>query len=164
MKPTLARLLVAFQRAIQLREYEPLDGDRLEREAKELIGDFNATLTECREILEDNRGIIKDGAGFVQNVIWGTSTQTRVDELRKRIQLHIQKIELFMGSVRLEQSNTIVDGIQEILYHARELRGLSSDTVGAHTRMAPLSIPRSSGHQSAIFLHRHWQYLSRTWL
>lgn len=126
LQPALRRLAAAFETALQLRDTR--DRELLRREAKELIGDFNATLKECREILENNRGIVKDGAGFVQNVMWGQSTQKKVDEQRTRIQFHVQKIEFFMESVRLEQSNARDGDIQEILAHTRELRGLSLNT------------------------------------
>jgi hypothetical protein len=128
LRPTLRRLLPALERTLQLCDPSSSCEEPLKREARELIGDFNATLEECREILENNRGIVRDGSGFVQDVIWGASTHKRVEELRNRIQFHIQKIEIFMASVRLEQSNTIDDGIQELLVHIRELRGLSSET------------------------------------
>ena len=128
LRPTLRRLLTEFERALQLRDPGSLDDELLRREAKELIGDFNATLEECREILVNNSGIIRDGSGFIQDVKWGASTHERVKELRNRIQFHIQKIDIFMGSIRLEQSNTVVDGIQELLVHIRKIGGLTSET------------------------------------
>src|SRR4051812_39570884 len=89
LQPTLKRLLDAFEWA---------DGEVHQKEAKELIGDFNGTLKECRELLGNHKGILRDGAGFVQNVRWGLSTQKRVDELRARIQFHIQTINLFLAT------------------------------------------------------------------
>ncbi|KAJ9638211.1 hypothetical protein H2199_006898 [Coniosporium tulheliwenetii] len=149
LQPALKRLVVAFEAALQLRDTR--DRELLRREAKELIGDFNATLKECREILENNKGIVKDGAGFVQNVMWGQSTQKKVDEQRTRIQFHVQKIEFFMESVRLEQSNARDGDIQEILAHTRELRGLS-----LNTSLEPIpeyrQLPLEHGYE-ALYLH-----------
>lgn len=126
--PALSRLLVALEDTFQLRDHGSPDSEPLRREAKELIDDCNATLQECREILNKNKGIRKDGSGFLDDVSWGLSTEERANELRHRIQLHTQKINIFMESIRLEQSNTVVDVIQEILAHTRELRGLSPET------------------------------------
>jgi hypothetical protein len=128
LQPALNRLLEGFARALHLRDHGPLDSEPLQREARELIGDFNTTLKECRTILSNNKEILRDRSGFVQNVKWGLSTEKQVDELRTRIQFHIQKIQIFMESIRLEQSNTLVNGMQELLVHTRALRGLSSDT------------------------------------
>jgi hypothetical protein len=127
LQPALGRLLNGFERALHLRDRDPLGSERLQREARELIGDFTATLKECRSILSNNKEIVRDKSGFVQNLKWGLSTEKRIDELRTRIQFHIQKIQIFMESIRLEQSNTLIDGMQELLVHTRVPRGLSSN-------------------------------------
>ncbi|KAF1814074.1 hypothetical protein P152DRAFT_303584 [Eremomyces bilateralis CBS 781.70] len=126
LQPTLKRLLSAFNRSLLHRGSDSPDDDLLRREAKGLIGDFNVTLKECKELLETHKGIVRDGTGFIDNVIWGASTKKRVDDLRARLQSDIQRIEFFLESVKLEQYNSQAGDIQEILTNTRQLLGLST--------------------------------------
>ena len=88
----------------------------LKRESEELIGDFNSTLKECREIMVSNVSLQRDRAGFIQNVVWGASTQKKVDDLRTRIQFHSQKIYLVIEPVHLRLATNIAGDVSEILF------------------------------------------------
>ncbi len=88
----------------------------LQRESQELIGDFTATLAECREILVRHVSLQRDRAGFIQNVVWAASTQKKVDDLRARIQFHTQKIYLVIEPVQLRLATNIAGDVAEILW------------------------------------------------
>lgn len=86
------------------------------RDLKDLVGDFNQTLKECRQILETPRfvGLRTGGAGFVQNIAWAVSSQEKVDALRRRIQFHTQKISLIIQPVKLGLLSTMGERLDEI--------------------------------------------------
>ena len=119
----LRQLQDAFLQALVHNEEIDLDSsgtnsrkNPLERESQELVGDFNATLAECREILTRHISLQRDRAGFIQNVVWAASVQKKVDELRIRIQFHAQKIYLIIEPVQLRLATNIAGDVSEILY------------------------------------------------
>ena len=119
----LRQLRDALQQAVEQSDDLDLDAqgtyarsNPLKRESEELIGDFNSTLKECREILVSNVSLQRDRAGFIQNVVWNASTQKRVDDLRTRIQFHCQKIYLVIEPVQLKLATNIAGDVSEILF------------------------------------------------
>ena len=119
----LRQLRDALQQALNQSEDLDLDSpfthsrpNPLKRESEELVGDFNSTLKECREIVVSNVSLQRDRAGFIQNVVWGASTQKKVDDLRTRIQFHSQKIYLVIEPVQLRLATNIAGDVSEILF------------------------------------------------
>lgn len=61
----------------------------------DIVGDYNATLNECRELLRMNRRYLST-TGVIKNVSWNALVQPSVDRLRNRIIFHNTKIQLFL--------------------------------------------------------------------
>jgi hypothetical protein len=58
---------------------------------REIIGDYEATLQECTELLNRNRRY-RVGGGPLRNIEWNVLVQPSVDRMRERIILHNSKI------------------------------------------------------------------------
>ncbi len=115
----LRQLRDALEQALDL-DFDSTDTNSghtsLKRESQELVGDFAATLAECREILVGHVSLQRDRAGFIQNVVWAASTQKKVEDLRARIQFHTQKIYLVIEPVQLRIATNIAGDVAEILW------------------------------------------------
>jgi hypothetical protein len=57
----------------------------------QIIGDYNATLEECRELIDANRRYWM-GSNMFRNLEWNVLVQPRADQLRQRIALHNAKV------------------------------------------------------------------------
>lgn len=97
----------------------------LKQEADRLIGDFLRTLRECEKILQthikldDKRGTVLD------NAFWASSTQGRIEDLRRRIQAHADKIALFIEPVKMRLDSDVVANTYDILEILTEHVGLT---------------------------------------
>jgi hypothetical protein len=97
----------------------------LKQEADTLIGDFVSTLTDCQTLLmahvkfDSKRGTILD------NFFWHASTQAQVEDLRRRVQAHADKISLFVEPVRLQLDTDIAAKTHDILHILMVHVGLS---------------------------------------
>jgi hypothetical protein len=102
------------------------DALSLRYDTKELVGDFHQTLEQCKEILVKHVRLQRSHAGVIQNVIWATTSQDKVDALRRKIQFHTQKIYLIIEPVKLEILTTMDEKLDEILYLMRAQLSISS--------------------------------------
>lgn len=57
----------------------------------EIVGDYDGTLRECRELLESNIRY-RGGSGPLRNLEWNILVQPTADRLRQRIILHNSKV------------------------------------------------------------------------
>jgi len=89
--------------------------EQLKSEAEDIVGDFQKTLEECRILLQKHITLDGRRASVIDNLFWGLSTQKRVEELRKRIQFHTQKIYLVIEPVQLGLIRNIDCNVNEIL-------------------------------------------------
>jgi hypothetical protein len=97
-----------------LVDFEPLQVT-LKAEADELVGDFKATLEECRDLLKNYVKFERKSGTFLDNLFWHASTQAMVEDLRRRIQSHTYKISLFVEPVKLRLTSDILANTHDIL-------------------------------------------------
>lgn len=57
----------------------------------EIVGDYDGTLRECRELLDSNTRY-RGGSGPLRNLEWNILVQPTADRLRQRIILHNSKV------------------------------------------------------------------------
>lgn len=57
----------------------------------EIVGDYEGTLRECRELLESNARY-RGGSSPFRNLEWNLLVQPTADQLRQRIILHNSKV------------------------------------------------------------------------
>lgn len=72
------------------KDWDLLGADRSSLD--EIIGDYEATLNECQQLLERNRRYSQT-TGPVRNIEWNINIMPRVDYLRSRIRMHTSRIE-----------------------------------------------------------------------
>ncbi|KAJ3519725.1 hypothetical protein NM208_g14011 [Fusarium decemcellulare] len=93
---SLAELEKAVGRAQEsLRNHGAWDTDNLGGDRVsllEIIGDYNATLFECHQLLEDNRRYAQT-TGPIRNIDWNINIMPQVEHLRSRIQMHTSRIQ-----------------------------------------------------------------------
>ena len=58
----------------------------------EVTGDFYGTLRECQTLLRDRARFGRNEASFVHTVLWNTSAEREVNNLRERVHLHETKL------------------------------------------------------------------------
>lgn len=87
----------------------------LKQEADKLIGNFLQTLQECKTLLQAHFKLDNKKGTILDNAFWGASTQAKVEDLRRRIQAHANKISLFIEPVRMRLDSDVVSNTHEIL-------------------------------------------------
>lgn len=99
----------------------------------EIIGDYHATLTECRRLLEENREF-RSASNFAYNIEWAMRIQPKVDHLRKRLEAHNAKIAILLKPLELNLLSEIhydlaarIDAVHRSVLH---LQGLLIPDVG----------------------------------
>jgi hypothetical protein len=97
----------------------------LKQEADTLIGDFVSTLTDCQTLLMAHVKFDSKKGTVLDNFFWHTSTQDQVEDLRRRIQAHADKISLFVAPVRLQLETDIAAKTHDILHILMVHVGLS---------------------------------------
>ncbi len=160
----------------------PLD-PALERDRKALVGDFEATLEECRKLLADTVGASKATINFAANAWYHISTSRAVDALIDRIKFHINKITLVTKPLELGLLHNIVENVAIM---RRQLMEVHSVVVGGTpaSEIRPLPIPEiiltrltqafnsdqpedfSNGHEKrveSIFAVLHSSFLESTY-
>jgi hypothetical protein len=115
LETRLEQLKTAFETALNRYEQPNLDARDLRDDLQDVIGDFQKTINQSVEILTKNVKLRRNGAGFIDNIIWAASSQEKVDALGRRIQFHTQKIYLVMEPVTLGLLTTIDGKVDEIL-------------------------------------------------
>ena len=102
----------------------------------EVAGDFRKTLEECDALLKDHSKFQYSQANFVENVIWWSSVEGEVENLKEQVRFHMMKltfiakpfeIQLLIGIKReLQLLRRDVDEIRTILIHGLQNRDESS--------------------------------------
>ncbi|RBR12934.1 uncharacterized protein FIESC28_08425 [Fusarium coffeatum] len=67
----------------------------------EIIGDYDATLRECRQLLEDNRRYAET-TGPIKNIGWNISVMPQVEHLRGRLQMHSSRIQHILKPFQID--------------------------------------------------------------
>ncbi|KIM98695.1 hypothetical protein OIDMADRAFT_57041 [Oidiodendron maius Zn] len=120
----------------------------LKQEADTLIGDFVSTLTDCQTLLRAHAVFDSRRGTILDNLFWHTSTQAQVEDLRRRIQAHADKISLFVEPVRLQLATDTAAQTHDILEILMEHVGLSR-------RIELPNIPSSLDEKFRDALSRH---------
>lgn len=94
------------------------------RPLSQAVGDFQATLTECKKLLGDHDRFQRDPAGFVDNILWHTGTQKDVDILRERVHFHSTKLLVITKPFELYLLLEIRQELQALRKDVADLRGL----------------------------------------
>lgn len=82
----------------------------------EVTGDFHGTLQECQTLLENRVKFGRDEANFVTNVLWHSSTEREVNNLRERVHLHETKLFFAIKPFEIQ----LLIGIRSQLIKLRE--------------------------------------------
>ncbi|KAL2038376.1 hypothetical protein N7G274_009027 [Stereocaulon virgatum] len=102
----------------------------------EVAGDFKKTLEECDALLKDHSKFQYSQAGFIENVIWWSSVEGDVNNLKERVRFHMMKltfvakpfeIQLLLGiKHELQELRKDVNEIKTILVNGLQNRDTSS--------------------------------------
>lgn len=91
----------------------------VERDRKELVGDFNKTLKECHNFLVENPQLLH---GIVDNVQWHLGgAQSKITILRGRIQSHSTKILLVIKPLEVSLLTDVARDVRIITHQVRRL-------------------------------------------
>jgi hypothetical protein len=94
----------------------------VERDRKELVGDFNRTLKECHNFLVENSQLLHGSAGILDNVQWHLGgTQSKITILRGRIQSHSTKILLIIKPLEVSLLADVARDVRIITHQVRRL-------------------------------------------
>ncbi|KAJ4014616.1 hypothetical protein NW752_007387 [Fusarium irregulare] len=67
----------------------------------EIIGDYNGTLRECEQLLDDNRRYAET-TGPIKNIGWNISVMPQVEHLRGRLQMHSSRIQHILKPFQID--------------------------------------------------------------
>ncbi|KAM0418280.1 hypothetical protein ACHAPD_004638 [Fusarium lateritium] len=82
------------------RARDSLGGDQYS--LLEVIGDYNATLMECDQLLRDNRRYAET-TGPIKNIDWNINIMPQVEHLRGRIQMHSTRIQHVLKPFQMDE-------------------------------------------------------------
>lgn len=94
--------------------YDPLAND-FDTERCHFIGDFTATLEECKTVLQQNKNLHTRGSNIFRNVDWKLRVESKVTDLRKRIEFHSTKILLVIDRLSLTLLTDIDAKVDDLL-------------------------------------------------
>ncbi|KAH7173287.1 uncharacterized protein B0J16DRAFT_389171 [Fusarium flagelliforme] len=86
------------------RNHGALDNDKLGGDRNtlfEIIGDYNATLRECRQLLNDNQ-FYEETTGPIRNISWNINVMPQVEHLRGRIQMHTSRVQHILKPFQID--------------------------------------------------------------
>ncbi|UZP36990.1 hypothetical protein NXS19_004806 [Fusarium pseudograminearum] len=129
---TLHRSLTDLENAVRraqqsLRSHEVWDINSLcgdQDSLLEIIGDYNATLEECYQLLKDNK-LYAETTGPIKNVNWNISIMPQVQHLRSRIQMHTSRIQHILKPFEIDLFTNIHQELnRRFMSIHRDLRGI----------------------------------------
>ncbi|KAJ4347249.1 uncharacterized protein N0V89_011189 [Didymosphaeria variabile] len=93
----------------------------------EIIGDYHATLKDCKQLLEENREF-RTARNFAYNIEWTLMIQPKVTHLRKRLDAHNSKIAILLKPLELNLLSEIhhdlaarIDAVHQSVLHLHGL-------------------------------------------
>ena len=117
----------------------------------EVIGDFYGTLRECQTLLDNRAKFGRNEANFVTNVLWHTTIEREVNNLKERVHLHETKlffvikpfeIQLLIGIrsqlIKLSENVEVLKGLVVTLH---ENDNLERGALKIHPAVQMLQIP-----------------------
>jgi hypothetical protein len=121
----LEQFQASFERAVAQIAGDQNQAALLKLEADTLIGDFRATLEDCKKLLKKHARFEDGRATALDSAFWHTNTQPVVTELRSRLQSHHYKIYLFIEPFHLDLLSGIQADTRDILAILRKEAGLT---------------------------------------
>lgn len=117
----------------------------------EVIGDFYGTLRECQTLLDNRAKFGRNEANFVTNVLWHTTIESEVNNLKERVHLHETKLffvikpfelQLLIGiRSQLIQLNDNVEVLKGLVVTLHENENLERGAQQIHPAVQMLQIP-----------------------
>ncbi|CAF3557156.1 unnamed protein product [Fusarium graminearum] len=90
----------------------------------EVVGDYNATLEECYQLLKDNERYAQT-TGPIKNINWNLSIMPEVERLRGRIQMHTSRIQHVLKPFEIDLFTNIHQELnRRFMSIHRDLRGI----------------------------------------
>ncbi|EON66548.1 hypothetical protein W97_05793 [Coniosporium apollinis CBS 100218] len=105
---------------------------------KEIIGDYERTLHDTRQVLHENKQF-SHGRNALVNIEWNINVMPRVNRLRERISFHNSKISILLKPLEIKLLSAIRDDLADVHHDLteqigalrRELRGILVPNVDA---------------------------------
>jgi hypothetical protein len=105
----------------------PLDAS-FEQERRRLVGAFEVTLQECQAILSRHRiAPVTNAQGVLQSLRWNIGVEDTVNDLRRRLQFHSQKMLLVVNRLSLRLMTDTADKLDDLL-------GLTEQSIALQVR------------------------------
>ena len=99
-----------------------------EAERRRLVGAFEITLQECQNVLSIHRiAPVTNAQGILQSLRWNTGVEDTVNDLRRRLQFHSQKMLLVVNRLSLRLMTDSADRLDDIL-------GLTEQSIALQVR------------------------------
>ncbi|WXC44661.1 hypothetical protein QX201_004395 [Fusarium graminearum] len=90
----------------------------------EVVGDYNATLEECYQLLKDNERYAQT-TGPIKNINWNLSIMPEVERLRGRIQMHTSRIQHVLKPFEIDLFTNIHQELnRRFMSIHKDLRGI----------------------------------------
>ncbi|KAK5555570.1 hypothetical protein LTR46_006595 [Exophiala xenobiotica] len=102
--------------------------DDFEKERRQMVGNFEETLEECQEFLEDHERLLSRSSNIVDNITWHvTSQDQKIAALRHRIHMHATKIKLVIDRLSINLLTNLDAKVDDLLDISQRNIALSSD-------------------------------------
>ena len=111
----------------------------------QVTGDFLQTLQDCERLLSDNTKFKRTKAGFVDNVIWHTSTEREIRNLTQRVHFHQTKIGFIAKPLEMQLLFNIKRDVKDIRIDVKDMRKELAEIKGNLVQ----DITRTSGLDSS---------------
>ncbi|KIX08130.1 uncharacterized protein Z518_02786 [Rhinocladiella mackenziei CBS 650.93] len=104
----------------------------------EIIGDYQATINECRRLLVANRRY-GQRVGPLRNIEWNILIQPEANALKERILLHNSKILIILKPLEIDLLNHIITRIDAVHGQVENVIGLLTSNVPQAIRQQQIS-------------------------
>lgn len=122
----------------------------IERDRKELVGEFNKTLKECHNFLVENSHLLHRSVGILDNVQWHLGgAQNKVTTLRGRLQSHSAKIILITKPLEVSLLTDVTRDVRIIGHPVRRL-GIGASLQDSALRLPPVPQELSDRYMEAL--------------
>ncbi|ETN40036.1 uncharacterized protein HMPREF1541_04311 [Cyphellophora europaea CBS 101466] len=124
--------------------YDPMAPD-FDAERIALIGNFQDTLRACEALLGENRKYRERYATVLESLMWHLKQQeTRIDNLRRRLRFHCDKIRLVIDRLSLNLLTSMDSKLDDLLGITEENLAVSQDIYDELRRLRQVLIGRGS--------------------
>ncbi|RFN50763.1 aspartate aminotransferase protein [Fusarium flagelliforme] len=124
------------------RNHGALDNDKLGGDRNtlfEIIGDYNATLRECRQLLNDNQ-FYEETTGPIRNISWNINVMPQVEHLRGRIQMHTSRVQHILKPFQMMKELDELQNPRRLSHWPGYLRSLEGELSDKYSLVQSLII------------------------